>query len=177
MKSSADDSTLEATVFYDGGCPLCRAEILTYQNAQGGERVRWVDASVCRESDFGEGLSRQHALARLHVRQANGHLVSGARAFLVIWSALPHWRWLALVAKIPGILPIMEWSYGAFLKLRRLWRNPRTVSTPATAEPLRAGQRAACTDHVGKPDAVVMYQGVHPATPSNALQRDGELFK
>ena len=112
-----------ATVFYDGGCPLCRAEIQTYQKANGADRVRWVDANVCYESDLGEGLNRSSALARLHVRQANGDLVSGARAFIVIWQSLPHWRWLALISKIPGMLSLMELSYRSFLKLRRLWRN------------------------------------------------------
>lgn len=112
-----------ATVFYDGGCPLCRAEIQTYQKAKGADRVCWVDANVCYESDLGEGLNRSSALARLHVRQANGDLVSGARAFVVIWQTLPHWRWLALISKMPGMLPLIELTYLSFLKFRRLWRK------------------------------------------------------
>lgn len=113
----------KAIVFFDGGCPLCRTEIQAYQQAKGGDQLSWVDASVCSAEDFGQGLSRSDALARLHVRHADGTLVCGASAFIAIWAVLPRWRWLAVLTRIPGVLPLMEALYRVFLKLRRLWRN------------------------------------------------------
>lgn len=124
MNPEIDRCAGKATVFFDGGCPLCRTEIQAYQQARGGEQLSWVDASVCPAEDLGQGLSRSDALARLHVRQADGSLVSGASAFMAIWAALPRWRWLALLARIPGALTGMDACYGVFLKLRRLWRHP-----------------------------------------------------
>jgi predicted DCC family thiol-disulfide oxidoreductase YuxK len=118
------------TIYYDGGCPLCRAEIQTYQNATGGHTLRWVDANGCPETDLGQGLSRPGALARLHARQADGALVSGAQAFVLIWSALPRWRWLASLARLPWALPVMELCYASFLKLRPLWRPAKSSELP-----------------------------------------------
>lgn len=111
------------TVYYDGGCPLCRAEIDIYQKSPGGDRVCWVDASACSDQDLGPALNRSDALARLHVRQADGALASGARAFVQIWAVLPKWRWLASLARIPGAIQVMEWGYVLFLKVRPLWRK------------------------------------------------------
>ena len=110
-------------VYYDGGCPLCRAEIAAYQRAPGGESIRWVDAHGCEPAELGPGLERREALARLHVRRADGALVEGAAAFVAIWAALPRWRWLARVARLPGVLPALELGYSGFLRVRPLWRR------------------------------------------------------
>lgn len=111
-----------ACVYYDGGCPLCRAEIATYRRTAGAESLQWVDAHACGAADLGPGLERPDALARLHVRRADGTLVQGARAFVEIWAALPRWRWLARVARLPGLLPLLEGGYVVFLRLRPMWR-------------------------------------------------------
>ena len=112
------------SVYYDGGCPLCRAEIATYQRTEGGDALRWVDASGCGPEALGPGLDRSRALARLHVRRADGTLVQGAAAFIEIWAALPRWRGLAALARIPGAVPVLDLGYAGFLRLRRLWRRP-----------------------------------------------------
>lgn len=112
------------TVYFDGGCPVCRSEIRTYRQADAAGQVAWVDLSQCAESDLGLALSRSQALARLHVRLPDGKLLSGARAFVAIWSRLPAWRWLARLASVPGVIQLMEWAYVAFLRLRPLWRKP-----------------------------------------------------
>jgi ubiquinone biosynthesis monooxygenase Coq7 len=113
------------TVFFDGGCPVCRAEIKTYQKADVHQQVSWVDISQCADSELGPQLNRSDALARLHVRQSDGRLVSGARAFVQIWSALPRWRWLSMTARIPGLIHLMELAYVAFLRIRPLWRQSK----------------------------------------------------
>lgn len=118
LNSTAD----KPTVFYDGGCPLCLAEITTYQSAAGGANVVWVDANTCEIEEFGPGLKRSQALARLHVRRADGSLVLGAAAFVEIWSVLTHWHWLSTVARLPGVLGVLDIFYVVFLKLRRVWR-------------------------------------------------------
>jgi 3-demethoxyubiquinol 3-hydroxylase len=104
------------TVFYDGGCPLCRREIGLYQGLCATEAVRWHD--VHAQAPDPAVLSSAQAMARFHVRDAQGQLFSGAAAFVVLWRALPGWRWLARVAALPGALPLMEWSYRGFLRVR-----------------------------------------------------------
>jgi predicted DCC family thiol-disulfide oxidoreductase YuxK len=110
------------TVFYDGACPVCRREIAQYRGGEGGEAIAWVDVSACGAEALAPGLTREAALARMHVQDAEGRLVSGARAFAALWLALPRWRWLGRIVGSAPVAPIAELGYRAFLVVRRLWR-------------------------------------------------------
>lgn len=143
-------------VYFDGACPLCRAEIATYQRAEGGDGLRWVDAHGAAAPELGPGLDRRAALARLHVRRGDGTLVQGAAAFVEIWQALPRWRPLARLARLPGVLPLLEIGYRGFLRLRPLWRP---APHPSEALPRELLQELR-TDHAGETGAVMIYRGV-----------------
>ena len=108
-----------ATVYFDGSCPLCSVEIDHYASRPGAEALRFVDVAADRP-DLGAGLSCSAAMTRFHVRRADGELLSGARAFVEIWEHLPGWRPAARMARLPGVLPLMELCYRAFLPLRPL---------------------------------------------------------
>lgn len=111
-------------VYFDGGCPVCSAEIAAYRRAAGGDGLCWVDANICAPAELGDGLDRSTALARMHVRRADGQLLQGAAAFAEIWAALPRWRWLARFARLPVVLPVLDLGYTVFLRVRPLWRRP-----------------------------------------------------
>jgi predicted DCC family thiol-disulfide oxidoreductase YuxK len=105
-------------VFYDGACPLCRQEISVYQRADRAQAIEWCDVSDPRNT--GLPLSREALLARFHVQQMDGQLISGARGFIQVWRYLPGWRWLALLASLPGLPALLELAYRAFLRVRPL---------------------------------------------------------
>jgi len=131
------------TVYYDGACPLCRREIGHYQRRAAAAGIRWVDASACDDGALGGDLSRTQALARLHVRAADGSLVSGAAAFAAIWTQVPGYGWLAAAASRRPVLRLLDALYAGFLRLRPLWRRTEESeptpdsSGPAHADPLR----------------------------------------
>lgn len=110
-------STDRPTVYYDGACPLCRAEIGLYKRARGSDGLRWVDVSEDAAAT-GAGLTRDQALARFHVRGPSGGLVSGAAGFAALWRALPGWAWLGRLAERPSVLRALERAYLRFLPLR-----------------------------------------------------------
>ena len=106
-----------ATVYYDGACPLCSIEIDHYRKQAGADALQFVDVSGDATIHGGD-LSKADALKRFHIRQADGTLVSGAAAFVEVWRALPGWSWAARVASVPGVLPVLELMYRAFLPVR-----------------------------------------------------------
>ncbi|MEM8977128.1 MAG: DUF393 domain-containing protein [Pseudomonadota bacterium] len=116
VKSGKADQAC-ATVYYDGSCPLCSVEIRHYASCEGSDGLHFVDVSN-PDVRLGDDLSRQDAMRRFHVRRADGKLVSGARGFTELWGALPKWHWLARIARLPGILPLLELAYRGFLPLR-----------------------------------------------------------
>ena len=67
-------------------------------------------------------LDRSLMLARLHARGDDGVVVSGARAFALMWRQIPVMRPLGLLAMAPPVLWLLERLYRAFLKIR-VWRR------------------------------------------------------
>lgn len=110
----------EVTVLYDGACPLCRREIghaRRLADGRGGAGLAFID--VAGDGCPLPGAPDQAALlARFHVRLADGRWLSGAEAFAAMWARLPGWRWLAWLARRPGMLPVMERAYRGILRLR-----------------------------------------------------------
>lgn len=112
------------TVYFDGACPLCAKEIATYQTWRGAEKIKWIDASRCEETELGTQLNRQQALNKLHARDETGQLVSGAAAFIVMWRQLPALRWLTPLLEKRWAIALLDYLYSVFLKFRPLWREP-----------------------------------------------------
>jgi predicted DCC family thiol-disulfide oxidoreductase YuxK len=112
------------TVYFDGMCPVYSREISTYRRLRGGNAISWVDASRCDVAELSAGLDRAYALQRLHVQTANGTLLSGAAAFVEIWKHLPAFAWIARFCSNRYALAVLDFAYGRFLAMRRLWRKP-----------------------------------------------------
>ncbi len=107
----------KSTVYFDGSCPLCRAEISYYRRADRAGTLCFVDVSE-PTAVKAEGMTCASAMARFHVRASDGRLLSGAAAFVEVWSGLPHWRWVARAASLPGALTALEVAYRMFLPVR-----------------------------------------------------------
>lgn len=107
----------KSTVYYDGSCPLCRAEIGYYRRKDRAGVLCFVDVSG-GDALAPEGITRERAMERFHVRSSDGRVLSGAAAFVEIWSRLPKWRWAARAASLPGALAALELGYRIFLSVR-----------------------------------------------------------
>ena len=107
----------QPTVYYDGSCPVCTAEIEQYRRAGAG--VAYADVS---RGELPEGVSRDEAMARFHYRSEDGRTLSGAAAFAALWLRLsegrPVLRALARLANTKPALAVGEAAYRAFLPLR-----------------------------------------------------------
>lgn len=117
MDTNSQDCTACATVYFDGSCPLCRDEIELYRRMDKDGTLVFADVADAGTSLPGD-LDRDTAMKRFHVRQADGTTVSGAEAFVSIWETLPGWRRAARVARLPGVVPLLELAYRGFLPMR-----------------------------------------------------------
>ena len=107
----------KSTVYFDGSCPLCRAEIGYYQRKDQDRTLCFVDISKTGAAPP-EGITRERAMKRFHVLASDGCVVSGAAAFVEIWARLPRWSWAARATSLPGALIALEWGYRIFLPVR-----------------------------------------------------------
>ncbi len=109
----------KTTIYYDGACPLCRAEIAYYERKDSEGALNLVNVAD-PSSSLPTGTDRSQALARFHVSTEDDRVVSGAAAFVEVWRIVPGWRGLARLARIPGVTLLMEGAYRLFLPLRPL---------------------------------------------------------
>lgn len=106
------------TVYFDGACPLCRREIAWYRRRPGAERICWTDVSAAPPGTVAPGLAREAAMARFHVRLADGTLVSGGRAFAELWARLPGFALAGRLLRRRPLALLLEAAYRLFLPVR-----------------------------------------------------------
>ena len=104
-------------MLYDGSCPLCSREIAWYRRRQSEQGICWQDVSQDNVTLPGQ-LTRSAAMARFHVCRSGGDMLSGAEAFVELWSRMPGLGWAARLARRLHLIPLMEWGYRRFLPLR-----------------------------------------------------------
>ena len=109
----------KTTIYYDGACPLCRAEIAHYAELDSDGVFDLVDVAD-ETTALPPGTRRATLLGRFHVATPDQGLLSGAAAFVAVWRNLPRWRVLAGFARLPGVTLAMEGAYRMFLPLRPL---------------------------------------------------------
>jgi predicted DCC family thiol-disulfide oxidoreductase YuxK len=103
------------TVWFDGGCPLCRREIALIRRLDSRGAIDFVDVA----SDQGNcPIDRAELLARFHAREEGGPLLSGAAAFAAMWRSIPLLRPFGLLARSGPALWILERLYVQFLRIR-----------------------------------------------------------
>lgn len=154
--STAERSCDGLTVMFDGSCPLCRREIGLYQSLASLQPVQWLDVSELH-SDLAPA-EQARLLARFHVRQADGRMLSGAAAFVSLWLAMPGWRWLGRFGRLPGVTPVLEWAYVHFLRFRpQLQQWVRAAELAHLPADMVADLRS---DHAGETGAVAVYRGM-----------------
>jgi predicted DCC family thiol-disulfide oxidoreductase YuxK len=106
-----------STVYFDGSCPLCRAEIGYYRRNDRFGALCFIDVSE-PDASVPADLTQRRAMERFHVRAGTGQLLSGAAAFVEVWARSPRWRWAARAAALPGALAALEFGYSVLLPVR-----------------------------------------------------------
>ena len=103
------------TVWYDGGCPLCRREMVLIRNLDRAGAIRFVDVADPETASC--PLDRETMLARFHAEE-DGALYSGIEAFAAMWRAIPLLRPFGLMARSPTVIRLLDHLYTYFLGIR-----------------------------------------------------------
>jgi predicted DCC family thiol-disulfide oxidoreductase YuxK len=109
-------STPKLTIFYDGLCPLCSREIAHYRRRIPDGNARFVDITDPGFDAASHGLDGDvHRI--MHVRVGD-EIRTRVDAFLAIWEAIPSYRWLARIGRLPGIHALLRLGYASFARVR-----------------------------------------------------------
>lgn len=114
-----DTSHSKSSVYFDGSCALCRAEINHYRQKDNNKDFLFVDVSELG-APLPPGMSRQQVMGRFHVRLDDGRILSGAEAFIEVWARILNWRWATKIASQPILMFGVELVYRTFLWIRPL---------------------------------------------------------
>lgn len=117
----------ELTIWYDGGCPLCRREIALMRRLDRTGAIIFEDAT---DDEVSCPIDRDAMLARLHARE-DGIILSGAAAFAAMWRAIPLLRPFGLSARHPRVLACLERGYRYFLRARAMAKRLSDRREPA----------------------------------------------
>jgi predicted DCC family thiol-disulfide oxidoreductase YuxK len=100
-------------VLYNGACPICRREIDHYRRLDDdhASALDFADISEPSPDMTALALDGDQARRRLHVLDADGHLLVGVPAFAAIWDRLPRYRWLAYISRLPILRWLLPWIY------------------------------------------------------------------
>jgi predicted DCC family thiol-disulfide oxidoreductase YuxK len=117
-----ESPVLPLTVFYDGGCSICAAEISRYRSQQSPERLIFVDISAADFDPAAYGLTREAVEREMHAIDGDGVVYTGVAAFTAIWRVVPglFYSVLAEILDLPGISLLARLGYRVFARYRYL---------------------------------------------------------
>ena len=105
------------TLFYDGACPLCQAEILFLSGRNQANLLEFIDINSEKYDPLKVGVSCEEALAVMYGQYADGTLINGPAVFPEAYrrANLPTLAWLF---SRKTVQPALQIGYQFFAKNR-----------------------------------------------------------
>ncbi|ULG70191.1 thiol-disulfide oxidoreductase DCC family protein [Marinobacterium sediminicola] len=116
----------QITVFYDGACPRCIRDRAHYEHldSEADNQVVWFDITGQEQALLKLGIDPHKALTELHIRTADGRILSELDAYRVLMARIPRYRLLGRLIGWPLIRPLASRLY-RWLVNRRLRKAGR----------------------------------------------------
>ena len=96
-------------VFFNDSCNVCRLEINHYKKIA-DSKLEWIDITNNDEALKLTSKSQAELLRRLHVIE-DGKVIGGAKAFIIIWSKIPKYNFLAKIFSIKPLYILFHYGY------------------------------------------------------------------
>ena len=96
-------------VYFNDSCNICRLEINHYKKIADSS-LEWVDITNNEDALFKTSKTQAELLRRLHVIE-DGKVIGGAKAFIIIWSKIPKYNFLAKIFSIKPLFFVFHYIY------------------------------------------------------------------
>ena len=96
-------------VFFNDSCSICRMEINHYKKIS-NSNLEWIDITNNDDALKLTSKSQKELLRRLHVIE-DGKVIGGAKAFVVIWSKIPKYKFLSKIFSIKPLFVLFHYTY------------------------------------------------------------------
>lgn len=105
------------TLFYDGRCPLCQAEILFLSRRNQHNLLQFVDIHTDEFQPQAMGVTCEQAMAAMYGQLDDGRLFQGAAVFALAYQRanLPRLAWFL---SLRPMQPLFQWGYRVFARNR-----------------------------------------------------------
>ena len=100
---------MSVKVFFNNSCNICKLEIDHYKK-NSDENLEWVDITNNQQAVDLTSKSKEELLRRLHVID-NGQVIGGAKAFIIIWSKIPKYNFLAKILSFKPLFILFHYAY------------------------------------------------------------------
>jgi len=96
-------------VFFNNSCSVCRLEINHYKKIS-DSNLEWIDITNNNDALKITSKTQEELLRRLHVID-NGKVVGGAKAFIIIWSKIPKYKFLSKIFNFKPLFILFNYTY------------------------------------------------------------------
>jgi len=131
--------TTELTVYYDGNCPFCAAEMARLRSWNQTGRLGFVDIAAPGFDPAFLGVTMADLDRELHSRTADGTILVGIDSMLRAYTLVGR-GWMVLPLRVRPLRPVLSWLY------RNFARNRYRFSALMGYKPVRR-----CDGHVCRP--------------------------
>ncbi len=111
-------NTAKLTIFFDGGCPLCRREVDFLQSRNKEGYLRFIDINRLDLSlELEYGITYKNAMERIHALKSDGTVIKDIKVFQEAYNLIGL-SWIYSPTKLPIIKRIIDYIYGLWAKYR-----------------------------------------------------------
>ena len=111
-------NTAKLTIFFDGGCPLCKREVDFLQSRNQKGYLNFIDINT---SDFyvnlKYGITYKEAMERIHALKSDGSVIKDIKVFQEAYDLIDL-GWIYAPTKIPIFDKFIEFIYRIWAKYR-----------------------------------------------------------
>jgi predicted DCC family thiol-disulfide oxidoreductase YuxK len=112
-------------VYYNSGCPVCRAGIESQKGKVSTCEIQWADVHSDNALVSEVGADLEFVRERLHAVDEQGRLQVGFDAILAIWRHSPTERWKARILGLPLVRHLCRLVYNLFAAALYRWNRSK----------------------------------------------------